>query len=290
MDTPRSREISGFIDELNELRRRAGSPSLGELVKLSDRKLTKSTLSEHLTGRRTNLPTWRMVFAYVTACHSTAHSTGLDSGRLGTIEQWRTRWDAAAKGDYEVSSPFAESPNSGPTEPFDSLNENEVAGQVRGQPGDYSGASVRPVFQRFQEDLRSLQQSLSIYDGLLVVTNGPKFGAFYKINHNITTIGRDPECDIWLNEPTVSRRHAEISCHGDQFAIHDLKSKNGTFCRGKSIADSILTTNDELRIGRFRLLFAQGGSTAAKVQPQSYGYVRSGLMRDSIEDTTDFGP
>jgi len=264
---------ASFIADLNELRHRAGNPSLGELVRLGGRKFSKASLSEHLSGQRVKLPPWRLVHAYVTACHAAAAATEISRGPLGTLDQWYQRWEYAAKGRQDAPSPFQES-----TKPHEEL-------------GDSLDESTEPRLRLLTEDIRKICESLSEYTGLLVVTSGPNFGYYYKIEHNITTIGRDTQCDIWLNEPTVSRRHAEIRRHrGKHFIIRDLQSKNGTYCQGKTITDidgTALVSSDELRIGRIRLVFMQGGNGKDTLQPHQYRSVQSGLTRDSAAETLE---
>ena len=278
MDTSHTQAVALLIDELRELRRRAGSPTLGELVRRSQNKMSKSTLNAYLSGRRVSLPPWRLVSAYVDACRAAAESTGLDHGKLGTLDEWLARWDAAMKGDCEAVSPIRESTSSAlPTAPLNDLDID-------------AGASAGPVLQRLEKDLLRLQESLSVYSGLLIVTNGPRFGALHKVKRNITTIGRDLGCDVWLNELTVSRRHAEIHRYGDKFIFRDLNSTNGTYRRNIRIRNSLLRSYDELRIGRLSLLFVQGGDNKERFQSQRYDPVRSRLIQDSVADTSDIEP
>ena len=107
MDTPHALAAERLVADLNKLRMDAGSPSLGQLVRLSQRKLSKSTLNDHLRGgeqaRR------GVVSAYVAACQAAAGSTGLDVARLGTLEEWHDRWVAALHGDSGALSPNRES-------------------------------------------------------------------------------------------------------------------------------------------------------------------------------------
>jgi pSer/pThr/pTyr-binding forkhead associated (FHA) protein len=281
--THQSPAVASFIADLNELLLRAGKPSLGELVQLSDHKMSKSTLEGHLSGQRVGLPSWRLVSAYVTACHRAAQRTGIDRGALGTLKQWQARWDAAIKGLPEPPDPFAE----GPTEPIEGSGDSEngrsmVLGDRRAEP-------TEPLLRRLLEQIEEIQETLTVDSALLAVTSGPKFGDCYDLRHNITTIGRSGQCDIWLNDPFVSRQHARICRCGDNFTISDLDSTNGTFCQDRRVLKEIsLISYDELKIGPFRLLFVQGGSGIGKLQPQRYRSVQSHLIRDSAEVTTEF--
>jgi FHA domain len=274
VDTSETKAAALLIDDLQELRSRAGNPSLGELVKFSQNKMSKSTLNAYLSRRRVSLPRWRLVSAYVVACHAAAESTGLDLGKLGTLDEWHARWTAAMKGDCEAASPLRESPT---TKDLDDLDVN-------------AAVSAGPILWRLEKDLLRLQESLSAYDGLLMVISGPRFGWLYEVKHEITTIGRDLRCDIWLNESTVSRRHAEIYCYGDKFTLRDLESKNGTYRRNIRIKESLLRSYDELNMGSLRLLFIQGGDERDRFQSHRYDSVRSHLIQDSVADTSSIYP
>jgi pSer/pThr/pTyr-binding forkhead associated (FHA) protein len=70
-----------------------------------------------------------------------------------------------------------------------------------------------------------------------------------------TLIGRSPECDIFLDDVTVSRRHAEIVREGDDFTIRDLGSLNGTYVNRRRIESAGLEDDDEVQIGKYRLTF-----------------------------------
>jgi predicted component of type VI protein secretion system len=153
-----------------------------------------------------------------------------------------------------------------------------------------SVASTAQVLLRLEKDLLRLRRSLSAHDGLLIVINGPRFGSLFVVNHHITTIGRDPICDVWLNELTVSRRHAEIYRDGDKFTFCDVNSKNGSYISNVRIRSSLLRSYDELKIGRLRLLFVQGGNGKERFQSPRYDPVRSRLIQDSVADTSAIAP
>ncbi len=76
----------------------------------------------------------------------------------------------------------------------------------------------------------------------------------------MTTAGRHPDSDIFLDDVTVSRRHAEIVVVGDGFLVRDVGSLNGTYVNRERIDEAPLANGDELQIGKFKLVFLQGGS------------------------------
>lgn len=93
---------------------------------------------------------------------------------------------------------------------------------------------------------------------VLVVRQGPKSGSRYAVDAAVTTVGRHPDSDIFLDDITVSRRHAEIRSRGSVFEVVDTGSLNGTYVNRSRIDRAILASGDELQIGKFKLVFVQG--------------------------------
>lgn len=91
----------------------------------------------------------------------------------------------------------------------------------------------------------------------LVVSKGPDAGERFVLAGEIVTIGRDPASDIFLNDITVSRRHARIDRTQAGFNLSDVGSLNGTYVNGERIETHPLTSGDEVQIGKFRLRFGQ---------------------------------
>jgi len=90
---------------------------------------------------------------------------------------------------------------------------------------------------------------------LVVRSGGGRAGESFVPSGDRTLIGRSPECDIFLDDVTVSRRHAELRRDGDRFTIEDLGSLNGTFVNRRRIETAELEDDDELQIGKYRLTF-----------------------------------
>ncbi|WP_166872519.1 MULTISPECIES: FHA domain-containing protein [unclassified Salinibacterium] len=90
---------------------------------------------------------------------------------------------------------------------------------------------------------------------LLVVRRGPNTGARFLLDSDVTTAGRHPDADIFLDDVTVSRRHAEFLRHGTGFEVRDLGSLNGTYYDGERIETATLTDGAEVQVGKFRLTF-----------------------------------
>jgi pSer/pThr/pTyr-binding forkhead associated (FHA) protein len=90
---------------------------------------------------------------------------------------------------------------------------------------------------------------------LVVRSGGGRAGESFFPSAERTLIGRSPECDVFLDDVTVSRRHAELVRQGETFTITDLGSLNGTFVNRKRIESAELDDDDELQIGKYRLTF-----------------------------------
>ncbi len=90
---------------------------------------------------------------------------------------------------------------------------------------------------------------------LLVVRRGPNAGSRFLLDTDSTTVGRHPDAGIFLDDVTVSRRHAEFVRHGTAFEVRDLGSLNGTYFDGVRIDNALLHDGAEVQIGKFRLTF-----------------------------------
>jgi hypothetical protein len=92
---------------------------------------------------------------------------------------------------------------------------------------------------------------------LVVRSGGGRTGEQFPIERAQTTIGRSPDCDIFLDDVTVSRRHAIVAKAGSTFTIEDLGSLNGTFLNRRRIERADLESGDEVQIGKYRLIFLE---------------------------------
>jgi pSer/pThr/pTyr-binding forkhead associated (FHA) protein len=90
---------------------------------------------------------------------------------------------------------------------------------------------------------------------LLVVRRGPNVGARFLLDADLTVAGRHPDADIFLDDVTVSRRHAEFIRVGTAFQVRDLGSMNGTYFDGVRIESALLSDGAEVQVGKFRLTF-----------------------------------
>ena len=102
------------------------------------------------------------------------------------------------------------------------------------------------------------RQRFSSDTGLFVVESGPKAGARYGLEGDLTTLGRHSAADILLDDVTVSRRHVEVERSGDRYRVKDTGSLNGTYLNGDRIESGWLDDGDVLQVGRLKLGFFYG--------------------------------
>lgn len=95
--------------------------------------------------------------------------------------------------------------------------------------------------------------------GQLIVTRGGTAGSRFALSSDEVTIGRHPESSIFLDDVTVSRRHATVTRDGSgQYTLHDAGSLNGTYLDGERIEHAPLREGAQVQVGRFRLVFVIG--------------------------------
>lgn len=94
---------------------------------------------------------------------------------------------------------------------------------------------------------------------LLLVKRGPNAGSTFLVEREVTSCGRSTEGDVFLDDVTVSRKHAEIRREAGGFVIQDLGSLNGTYVNGERVDRARLTSGDEIQIGKFKLAFFAAG-------------------------------
>lgn len=90
---------------------------------------------------------------------------------------------------------------------------------------------------------------------LLVVRHGPNTGARFLLDAPATSVGRDTRAEIFLDDVTVSRKHAEFRRAAEGFEVRDVGSLNGTYVNRERIESAVLAAGDEVQIGKYRLTF-----------------------------------
>jgi pSer/pThr/pTyr-binding forkhead associated (FHA) protein len=119
----------------------------------------------------------------------------------------------------------------------------EFAAQMNALDGDITAEE--------QEAIAALPSG----SALLVVRRGPNTGARFLLDSDLTGVGRHPDADIFLDDVTVSRRHAEFIRRQSVFEVRDLGSLNGTYYDGVRIESALVGDGAEVQVGKFRLTF-----------------------------------
>ncbi len=97
-------------------------------------------------------------------------------------------------------------------------------------------------------------------NGVMVVTRGPNAGSRYMLDAPFMTAGRHPDSDIFLDDVTVSRNHVELVRQpSGAYLVRDVGSLNGTYLNRERIEEAQLHNSDELQIGKFKLVYLDGG-------------------------------
>ncbi len=148
------------------------------------------------------------------------------------------------------SQPQGGQPEAGTQASPNAYGNQPVGGHDQQVPSilDPRTGEIHPV-----SDLNHLQET----DALLVVVSGPDAGAQILLDTDVVTVGRSPNADIFLDDVTVSRKHAEFVRTPSGFTLRDTGSLNGTYV-GRQLIDSIeLQNGADVQIGKFRMIFQQ---------------------------------
>jgi pSer/pThr/pTyr-binding forkhead associated (FHA) protein len=139
----------------------------------------------------------------------------------------------------------------------DNPNLNEAAGETTADfgtefLGEFDNRSSATAEAETVEGLPS-------GSALLVVRRGPNAGSRFLLDQPVTSAGRHPDSDILLDDITVSRRHAEFRLAEDgSWTVADVGSLNGTYVNRQPVDSTVLANNDQVQIGKFRLVFLTG--------------------------------
>ncbi|MFD8079687.1 FHA domain-containing protein [Streptomyces sp. NPDC059718] len=117
-------------------------------------------------------------------------------------------------------------------------------------------ATGQTVLPALSPEAQAAVDALPPGSALLVVRRGPNSGSRFLLDGELTTAGRHPESDIFLDDVTVSRRHVEFRRAQDgSFTVSDVGSLNGTYVNRERIDSVTLSSGDEVQIGKYRLVF-----------------------------------
>ena len=142
------------------------------------------------------------------------------------------------------------------------MNDSLAGDDATQVPGSTPAPDVTATFtQSFLEQVKALEAvdvtaeeqeaiaSLPSGNALLIVRRGPSQGSRFLLDVDVTTCGRHPNSDIFLDDVTVSRRHAEFRRNGTEFEVRDLASLNGTYYEGERVERRALNDGDEVQVG-----------------------------------------
>ncbi|GAA2730059.1 FHA domain-containing protein [Actinocorallia aurantiaca] len=144
-------------------------------------------------------------------------------------------------------TPLVRSAQPAPETPGESTSTISISGLT-------DGLEIAEAAEESSPDQLSVE-SLPAGTALLVVRRGPNAGSRFLLDKDRTSAGRHPESDIFLDDVTVSRRHAEFARHGTGFTVRDVGSLNGTYVNRERIDHAALNGGDEVQIGKFRVVF-----------------------------------
>jgi hypothetical protein len=119
-------------------------------------------------------------------------------------------------------------------------------------------AAVEASEAAAEEDLTVHLEDVPEGLGLLVVRRGPNAGSRFVLEQDVTRAGRHPASDIFLDDITVSRRHAEFARERGGYVVRDVGSLNGTYVNRERSDSAVLHNGDEVQIGKFKLVFLSG--------------------------------
>ncbi|HVE75931.1 MAG TPA: FHA domain-containing protein [Actinomycetota bacterium] len=132
------------------------------------------------------------------------------------------------------------------------------------QPDEQADTTITFTPEKEAEASQEFQVTIGELEGgkaILIVRKGPDAGAKFTIDKDVITCGRHPGSDIFLDDVTVSRKHAEIRRDDSGYRIADVGSLNGTFVNRERAEGIPLNNGDEIQIGKFRLVFFTEATT-----------------------------
>jgi len=108
-----------------------------------------------------------------------------------------------------------------------------------------------------EEDAAAALPEVGEGRAIIVRSGTGRAGETYALEHERISIGRSPDCDVFLDDVTVSRRHALLVRSGDGYSIEDQGSLNGTFVNRRRVDSTRLEDGDEVQIGKYKLTFLE---------------------------------
>nr|WP_079083549.1 FHA domain-containing protein [Streptomyces antibioticus] len=139
-----------------------------------------------------------------------------------------------------------------PERPSETTSTISISG-LEAYDSEVTGQTQLPTLS---PEAQAAVDALPLGSALLVVRRGPNSGSRFLLDGDLTTAGRHPQSDIFLDDVTVSRRHVEFRRQQDgSFTVSDVGSLNGTYVNRERIDTVPLHNGDEVQIGKYRLVF-----------------------------------
>jgi len=120
---------------------------------------------------------------------------------------------------------------------------------------NFSEDLIESDLESLSDEERAAVDALPSGNALLIVRRGPNQGSRFLLDADVTTVGRHPNADIFLDDVTVSRKHAEFKRAGKIFTVTDLASLNGTQYKNARVDNAVLENGSEVQIGKYHLTF-----------------------------------
>ena len=162
-----------------------------------------------------------------------------------------THGDDQNRDDRDDQAPPAQGERTGPagsTSTFGAIGAEttHLGGAPAGEDGGQAGLS-----RETQDSIEALPSGAA----LLLVESGANAGARFLLDAPVTTVGRHPGSDIFLDDVTVSRRHAEFAREDAGFVVRDAGSLNGTYVERERVDTHLLSAGEHVQIGKYRLTY-----------------------------------
>jgi len=138
---------------------------------------------------------------------------------------------------------------------------------MRSVVGNSPADLIQELIEQASPEERAVIESARSGDGnscMVFIYRGPQKGARFLVTSEGATIGRATESAIFLDDVTVSRKHASIFKSGNGFTFKDAGSLNGSYINNESVAEKVLSSGDEIQIGKFHLLFISSHTVGEK--------------------------
>ena len=129
---------------------------------------------------------------------------------------------------------------------------------LRSVVGNSPADLINDLIGHATDEERQIINGVLASDGnsaMVFIHRGAQKGARFLVTSDGVTIGRSPESSIFLDDITVSRKHASIEKNGDSFTFKDSGSLNGSYVNNQSVTEKNLVSGDEIQIGKYHLLF-----------------------------------